>query len=159
MKYKIITFLLALTLILSGFFRDHLMININHVIKHLTVHRQNFSTPFFYPLANWELSSINVLKWSLTILFFIYFWAITYWLIRIIFKNKHSSFKAVTIIYTCLFSASGILYMGAGLFGYDKEIYPVVRTMMGISHSFVPAMLVYLYLKYLLGNTTTSASS
>ncbi len=150
MKRKISVFLLVLLLLGSGFFRDFVMVNINHVLKHLTEGAPNFSTPSFYGLLDWKVSEINQLKWTLTILFLVYFWLISAWLMKVYFTNRvRTAIQTITILYAALLGLSGALYIvGAGL-GLAKTIYPVVRTLTGISHSFIPAMLAFLYLKYL----------
>ncbi len=149
MKRKLFISSLVILLLLSGFLRDFVMMNINHVLKHLTSHVPNFSTPLFYPLEDWTVAQIMVLKWGLTVFFFFYFWAISFTFMINYFPKHRPAGRSVTIVYIALIAISGLLYAGAMVLDIDKTIYPVVRTLMGISHSFIPSMLIFLYLKYL----------
>ena len=82
MKNKQRVILLLIIIVLSGFGRDFIMVNINLVIKHLFLGAPNYSQSFFDPLLNWSWNDLNRLKWLLTIVFTIYFYGITYFLIK-----------------------------------------------------------------------------
>ena len=137
-------------LLLSGFLREFTMININTVLKSITTYGPDYSVDLFNFLESWSVNDIIKLKWGLTVVFMIHFWAITWLLLRTYFNtNNKAAGKSVTYVYTGIFLLSGVLYIAGMVFGTQKEIYPVVRTLTGISHSFIPAILIFLYLKYL----------
>lgn len=149
MMRKLSLILLVIFLLFSGFIRDFVMMNINHVVKHLTTGAPNFSVPWFYGLAEWPLRHLMLLKWGLTVVFFLYFW----WLSRLVLRQYFTSDKdrvgkSISVVYLALFTVSGLLYGVGFVLGVDKTIYPIVRTLMGLSHSFIPVMVVFLYQKY-----------
>jgi len=148
-RHNIIIAILIGLLLFSGFLRDYIMQNINHVLKFLTTNSPNFSVEAFYFLENWTVEDIVALKWGLTIVFLIYFWAISYTFIRVYFINKQKAGKSITILYLAILLISGLLYGFGKISGFNEEMYPIVRTLTGLSHSFMPAMLVFLYLKYI----------
>lgn len=145
---KYLKLFLVLLLILSGFGRDYIMVNINWVIKHLTLGAPNYAQNFFQPLSSWNVSSLMFLKWVLTAVFTMYFYVLTYFLIKLIFEKK-SYLKYVKNTYVLLISISGLIFVFGFIIKDSVHIYPAVRTLMGIAQSFIPFMILYLLLKFL----------
>ena len=136
-----------LILLFSGFIRDYCMININHVLKHLTDGIYDYAMPSFYFLENWSIGDIIKLKWFLTVFFFVYFWLISFVTLYIYFK-PNTSIKAISYVYAALICLAGAFYLIGWLFSIKDTMYHVVRTLTGLTHSFMPAMVVFLFLKY-----------
>lgn len=142
-KIKII--LLILTIVLAGFGRDFVMKNINWVIKYLTQGGTNFSQSVFNPFLNWEVSDLIRLKWGLTIGFTLLFYILTKIIIQSIFKRGNTLVK---LFYFTLIASATFIYFIGYVFGIIDTIYPTVRTIMGITQSFVPFIIIYLFLKF-----------
>lgn len=146
LKYKILFGIFLIVLISSGFLRDFLMLNINHVLKHLQQDIANYAYPSFDFLEVWSIKEIIYLKWFFTVAFFFYFWLISYIVLKLYFN--FSNVKAISIVYIGLIVVAGILFVFGLLSGMHKTMYHLVRTLTGLTHSFLPAMIVFLYLKY-----------
>lgn len=140
--------LLSIGIILLGFLRGYLFGNINWIYKTLTVNRPNAARHEFYFLLDWDPSSILILKWFLTTLFFFLFGLLTYIIIKIAFNNSVYN-KIVVLMYAGLLSISALLYVTGALIGYSIEFYHLVRTVMGLAQSFMPLMILVLIIKFL----------
>ena len=145
-KIKII--LIVIIAILSGFGRDYIMVNINWIIKHLTLGAPNYAQSFFNPLLNWEVSNLIILKWLLTLVFTLYFFALTFYSIKYIFNNNKSAPVYVKSFYGILIIASVLIYGFGYLFNSVNSVYTTVRTIMGILQSFIPLMMLYLFIRF-----------
>lgn len=145
-KRKITFFFFLILLIGSGFLRDFFMININHVLKHLEQDIANYAYSSFRFLENWSIKEIGNLKWTLTILFFFYFWGVSYAFLKSYFSPLNV--KAISQTYISLIVLAGILYLFGMISGLGETMYHIVRTITGLTHSFMPTMVVFLYLKY-----------
>jgi hypothetical protein len=145
-KVKII--LIIVLAILSGFARDYVMVNINWVIKHLTLGAPNYAQKLFNPLLNWNVSNLITLKWILTFVFTGYFFCLTYYSIKYIFNNNKLALTYVKGFYALLIIVSIIIYGFGYLTNSVNEIYTTVRTIMGIIQSFIPLMMLYLFIKF-----------
>jgi len=141
-------FFLLLLLIFSGFGRDYIMVNINWVIKHLTLGAPNYAQEFFNPLLKWKTSNLLVLKWGLTIVFSTYFFFITYNLIRLIF-NKSVYLSYTKYAYVLMVGVSATLYVLSYFIGVLDYLYPAIRTIMGVVQSFIPFMVLFLMFKFI----------
>lgn len=146
LKVKVIS--LAILIVLLGFARDYFFMNINWIFMTLTNGRPNQAVDEFHFLLNWTPSEINQLKWILTFIFTGLFFAITYLIIRIQFKN--SLFNKITLVaYLLLVSVALGLYFISYAIGLSDNLYGVIRTLMGIAQSFMPLMILYILFKYL----------
>lgn len=145
-KFKIV--LLVVLTLLSGFGRDYIMVNINWVIKHLTLGAPNYAQTFFNPLLNWDISNLIALKWILTVVFTFYFFGLTFYSIKNIFSNNKTALTYVKGFYILLIVFSFIIYSIGYVFNSVNAIYPTVRTIMGILQSFIPLMMLYLFIKF-----------
>ena len=145
---------LVILLVSSGFIKDFCMLNINHVLKFLQNGINDYAYPSFFFLEKWTVREILILKWVLTIFFFFYFWLVSYGVLYSYFNPKGKRIKTISYVYIALFSLAGLFYTTGFIIGIDKSMYHVVRTLTGLTHSFMPAMIVFLYLKYFPENNT-----
>lgn len=139
--------ILAISIILLGFLRDYLFININWIYLTLTVNRPNQALNEFHFLLDWTPSEIEILKWILTLVFSSAFFGLTLWIIRSAFEN--SLYNRITFIaFALLFLVAGIFYAGGWIAGKPNEVYGIVRTLMGYVQSFIPAMILYVAFRF-----------
>ncbi|MGV6860150.1 MAG: hypothetical protein ACWA41_00170 [Putridiphycobacter sp.] len=141
--------LLVVLIIISGFGRDFLMVNINWIIKHLTQNSPNFAQSFFDPLLTWKVSNLILLKWILTLFFTYYFYFLTATIIRLSFGGKPVYITYARIFYLALILGAGLIYSIGYLTNSVNVIYTSTRTIMGIAQSFMPLMMIYLVIKFL----------
>jgi hypothetical protein len=144
-KAKLI--LLVTLIVISGFFREFVMININWIIKHLTQGNPNFAQPIFNPLLNWDVSNLILLKWLLTMFFTVYFFSLTYVIIKQKFQNKIYT-NYVIMFYLALIIGAAIIYGLGFVTNSSQNVYTSTRNLIGIAQSFIPLMIVYLIIKY-----------
>lgn len=147
-KPKFAFVILLLLLLASGFIRDFFMININHVLNHLVKGYENFAYSSFYFLEKWTVKEIMILKWGLTIFFSIYFGLLSYFTLASYFQETKRVLRSISAVFIGLIGIAGLLFLVGKMSGIDKSMYHVVRTLTGLTHSFLPAMVVFLYLKY-----------
>ena len=148
MSKKIKIGVLVTIIVLSGFGRDYIMVNINWIIKHLTLGAPNYAQTFFNPLLNWKVSNLILLKWVLTLIFTMYFFSLTYFSVKLIFKTNSIALQYVKGFYFLLIIISIVLYGIGYMFNIQQAIYPTVRTLMGVLQSFIPLMLIYLFIRF-----------
>ena len=152
-RQKATLLLFLILLIGGGFLRDFFMLNINHVLKHLELGYANYAHEFFGFMTDWTVRQIMISKWVLTIIFYLYFWLVSYKVLKAYF-GPDQNVSAISYVFMALFVLAGTLYMVGMLFGIKASIYHIVRTLMGLTHSFMPAMVVFLYIKYFPKETT-----
>ena len=124
------------------------MVNINWVIKHLTLGSPNYAQPFFNPLLHWSYSKLILLKWVLTLVFTTYFFVLTYYAIQLIFNKNKACLNYVKGFYLLLIIIAAIIYGLGYIFNSVDLVYTSTRTIMGILQSFVPLMMLYLIFKF-----------
>lgn len=148
-KNKIlITFLVVIT-VLSGFGREYVMKNINWVLKYLTQGGANYAQSEFNFLTHWNVSELNTLKWCLTIFFTLYFFLLTYIIIKKLFPHERK-YQILTIgFYIVILVLSGLVYLIGWVFGLLNEVYHVTRALMGVAQSFIPLMISYLLFRFI----------
>ncbi len=148
MSKKVKIALLLILIILSGFGRDYIMVNINWIIKHLTLGAPNYAQSFFNPLLHWSHSKLILLKWGLTFVFTTYFFVLTYYTIQLIFNNDKVFLNYVKGFYMILIIIAAIIYGLGYIFNSVDLVYTSTRTIMGVLQSFVPLMMLYLIFKF-----------
>jgi hypothetical protein len=148
-KNKPLNIILVIVILISGFGREYLMVNINWILNHLSVGAPNYAQDFFNPLLNWTVSEINKLKWVLTIVFTTYFFTLTYFLIRSLYPANKKYQKITIFTYFLIVLVSGIVFVFGYVSGTGQELYPTVRTLMGLAQSFIPLMILYLLFKFM----------
>ncbi|MBD3636712.1 MAG: hypothetical protein HUJ25_05165 [Crocinitomicaceae bacterium] len=145
-KSKII--FLSSIIVLLGFLREYLFVNINWIHLTKTIARRNAARDEFNFLLDWTVGEIVILKWVLTIIFVALFTSLTWIIIRLAFGNKLYN-KITLLVFGALLVISGILYVPYVLAGYPIELYAVIRTLMGLAQSFMPLMLLAIVFKFL----------
>ena len=88
MSPKTKAILLTIGIVLLGFFREYLFININWIYLTLVNGRMNQALDEFHFLLSWSPSELILLKWGLTALFTVWFFALTWWIIKLVFNEK-----------------------------------------------------------------------
>jgi hypothetical protein len=148
MNKKLKTSLLVIGIVLAGFLREYLFVNINWIYKTLTERRINQARKEFYFLLEWTPTQINTIKWILTVFFFALFTALTALIIQSIFNNRFYN-KITLFSFLAILAGSGFLFVIGYLFGISNSIYHITRTLMGIGQSFMPLMILYVTFKFL----------
>lgn len=144
---NIISISLGISVVALGFLRDYLFYNINWIYLTLINGRRNAARREFYFLLEWKPQEIIQLKWFLTVLFYILFAGLTCYFIHHFFRKKE--FLKISIgFYLGIFLLSGIIYSFGYFSGFDKELYPIIRTLMGIAQSFMPLMVLFVIFKF-----------
>jgi len=142
-----ISIILGIGVVALGFLRDYLFYNINWIYLTLVNGRANSARPEFYALLEWSPDEIIRLKWLLTILFYALFAGLTCYFIYHYFK-KIEYLKISVFLYLGIFLVSGILYSLGYISGLNKELYPIIRTLMGVAQSFMPLMVLFVIFKF-----------
>jgi hypothetical protein len=145
MKNKVLLTLI----ILSGFGREFVMVNINWIKKHITEGAPSYAQDLFNPLLLWSPQNIENLKWVLTIFFTLFFFLLTYALLKNIYPTNKQYHRITIIVYLMIIVASAFVYLIGLLIGVSNEVYTTVRTLMGIGQSFVPLMVLYLLFRFM----------
>jgi len=139
---------LTICVILLGFLRDYFFENINWIYLNLTVGRPNQALDEFHFLLNWTPKEINILKWFLTFLFTGLFFAFTFAIIHVAFKNR--IYNRITLFtFIGLMGISALLYIPGFFVEMSDSLYGVIRTLMGFAQSFMPLMILYVLFKFL----------
>jgi hypothetical protein len=119
--------LLIVLAIFLGFYRDRLFIPINEAIK--------------------RGLQVGMIKWFLTLGFTVAYWLLTIALVRVIFQSKRYVLIGVGAYLFILLIALLVSTFGY-FFSSFQEVYPLVRSIMGIAQSPIIAMvlIVWFYL-------------
>ena len=136
------------SIVILGFIRDYFFVNINWVYLTLTINRKNAARPEFYGLLEWSVDEILILKWFLTILFFLIYLGMTLWIIHIGFKKRAYNITTL-ILYAGIFAISGFLYVIGWATGTGGELYAVIHWLMSLTQSFFPLMILGIIFKFL----------
>jgi len=142
-----ISIALGVGVVALGFLRDYLFYNINWIYLTLVNGRANSARTEFYFLLDWKPQEIIQLKWFLTILFYGLFAGLTCFFIYHYFRKKEY-LKISVFLYLGIFLLSGILYSLGYITGLNKELYPIIRTLMGVAQSFMPLMVLFVIFKF-----------
>ncbi len=142
--------LLAITIILFvviGFLRDFIFVNINYQIGYLdqktylgnqAINYTHSSLSFLY---NWSASSLIYLKWILTLVFTIIYWAISYLAIHSLYPTK-KVFKIITGLYLSIILISSLLYLSGYFLISHVAAFRLSRVFMGFAQSPILAMIL-----------------
>ena len=148
MSKKISIISLSAFIVTLGFIRDYIFHNINWVYKTLTTNRQLQARKEFHFLMEWNAYEILTLKWTLTILFYLLFFFLTYFTLRLAFKNQ--SYNRITIgVFISLFLISGLLYSIGYIGGVQAQLYGSILTLMQMAQSFIPLMILGVLYKFI----------
>lgn len=147
MSRKIKLNLLVPGIVALGFLRDYLFENINWIYLTKTINRKNQARKEFYELLEWSNGEIVLLKWSLTLIFFGLFLGISVWIIHLLFSNRFYN-KITILVYVAIFVVSGALFFLGNWFGFYDRFYAIVITMMHLTQSFVPLLVLFMVFKF-----------
>lgn len=145
---KVLVISLSLLVVLLGFLRDYLFVNINWIYLTLLNGRKNQARNEFHFLLDWQIDSIVNLKWFLTVLFYFLFLSITSLVIHIAFRKK--VYNLITIFtFILILGMAGILYGIAQLSDSMDKFYGIIITLTHLAQSFFPLMLLGILFKFL----------
>lgn len=133
---------LTIGIVLLGFFREYLFVNVNWIYLTLVNGRMNGAFPEFHFLLNWSPNQILTLKWILTLLFTVIFFWLTRWIISIYFNDKKFT-KIVLYVYLAVLIMAGGLFLIGKLTGLYSSLYGGIHNLMTIAQSFMPLMMLF----------------
>lgn len=145
-KVKLI--ILAVLIVSLGFIRDYFFMNINWIYLNLTTGRPNQALDEFHFLLNWTPAEIDLLKWILTFVFLSLFALLTFLINHIAFQNRNYN-KITIITFIGITLVALIIYAFGLITNTGQQVYGIVRTLMGIVQSFMPAMFLFVLFKFL----------
>jgi len=124
-RKKIFVIALLIAAILLGFLREYIFVSINHVIES-------------GGNANGNLS---ILKWVLTFLFTLLYFALTCGFLFMLFREK-KHIRLAVFVYAVLVGVSFIAAVTGFLIASFDSVYPFIRTVMGIAQSPIVMMVL-----------------
>jgi hypothetical protein len=137
-----------------GYIRELIFVHINFQRTQVYYHETDLDYNYNFPgillfLKKLNYDQLTELKWILTVLFFLIYFGITYFLVSKIFKNK--SYNIITIAcHLVFFFVAGIFYLVGTVTGKGLEGYTLSREFMGILQS--PLLLMILTPTFILGD-------
>ncbi len=139
---KIITALLVLLFILTGFFREFVFLNVNEQMR---VTYYNAPDTFVAPSMQWleslSYTSLYYFKWILTAVFILIFAGMAAVIVQLIFQDK-KLIRIAVHTYLLIFSTSFLFYLIGALFSNTETTYAIARFLAGLAES--PALLIIL---------------
>jgi hypothetical protein len=154
-----------LSALVFGFIQEYIKINLNYVIDmgsqipgffEMDIEKKmawieyvkQHSTQDFYNTPNnitWfyelELSTLNKLKWVLTLVFVLVYFAfntiLIYWI-----SGENQLVRWMIALYIAAFAFALLLYLSGKLVGSVQQVYPVSRKVVGALQSLVPLMIL-----------------
>ena len=118
MKKKFLIAVLVAVAVAIGFLRDYVFVSINQIIDH----------------SNDASGKLSLLKWTLTFVFSILYLANTSALLYALFRSAKYIWIAV-FAYILIFTVAFAVSIGGYLISSFENVYPFVRTVMGIAQS------------------------
>lgn len=141
---------MTIAIVLLGFLRDYLFMNINWILLTLTIDRPNQALDEFHFLLYWTPREIMILKWILTFVFTGLFFMLTWRIVHLAFQNR--LFNRITVLtFAGLLAVSALLYTIGLFMGLSDHLYGIIHTFMTLAQSFMPLMVLYILFKFLPG--------
>lgn len=137
MKRKLITAAFIILLIVLGFFREFVFVNINTLIYN---NKFNENYPFhwlFQSFSGFNYSGLYISKWFLTALFIILFYLLQLKISYLLFEEKKFK-KWFFYLYVILISLSVITFFVGWLFSDVRQGYTFSRLFLGFLQSPLP---------------------
>ena len=134
-------FLLILSLLVTGFYRDFVFKNINALLQAWDADMDYTMPPSLTFFTNYEYHTLVNIKWVLTIVFSIIYLIISIFTVRLLFNNKKyirltvATYAGVLVV-SCVFIAIGFV------FHHSENMYSLARYLMGMVQSPVLLMIV-----------------
>lgn len=125
MKKKILVGSIIVLTVFLGFFRDHIFVSLNKVIES----------------GNDTEGELSHLKWVLTALFSLLYLIDACILLFVLFENKKYIWLAI-FSYALLFLIAITSVVLGSFFSSFDEVYPFVRTIMGVAQSPIVMMVL-----------------
>ena len=125
MKKKILIAALIVITIGLGFVRDHIFVSINSIIE----------------TGNDTTGNLSILKWVLTFVFSILYFINTCAVLFVVFQSK-KYFRIALLSYVFLFSVAFLTAATGYFISSFANIYPFIRTIMGVAQSPVVMMVL-----------------
>ena len=145
-KSKIL--LLVLLLMIFGFFRENLFINVNNALFNKIYNRNNHVVWYLSFLKSVSYYTVYAAKWFITPFFAWLFWALQKQLLTTLFNEKKIT-DWLGILYLSLFLLAGIFFVAGWILGHLEKGYYFSRLFMGLLQSPVACMILiptaYLY--------------
>jgi hypothetical protein len=143
LKTGLLVFLSIVVLLITGFIREDVFVNINY----LMYFRSNPSEPVVYPfhyiyktfLLPQSYYFLYTLKWILTFAFTLLYWWLSYRIIALLTGKQYK--RELGIAYLFLFSFSLVLMLIGYLINDYSATYKLSRQFMGIAQSPLPLMI------------------
>jgi hypothetical protein len=139
---KIVSIIGVVLLLVAVYFRENILLQINSLLENDIY---NYSLGFSFSSYIKQLSKADLYKWKWIIsLSFTFFIAImTIFSLHFWFKNKTTT-KLILKIYLLVFSLICFIGVGGYLFNQFNEVYPFLRRMIGVIHSPIPFILLFI---------------
>lgn len=137
-----------------GYFREMIFVHINFQRTQVYYHETDLDYNYTFPgillfLKKLDYAQLTQLKWILTLLFYLIYFGITYFLVSKIFKNK--MYNLITVgAHLLFFFIAGIFYVIGHFTGNGLEGYTLSREFMGILQS--PLLLMILIPSFILND-------
>jgi len=141
-KKYLVFFLFVIITYVLGYIREAVFITINSVINEVPFpYNRAYITPppFLYKLS---MNQLFILKWVLTLLFFLLFLLVAVKVTHFFFRNKKYN-KIVMVFFVTFFSLSLVFYIIGFLFDNLSFFYPISRFFAGLVQDPFP---IYLFL-------------
>jgi hypothetical protein len=132
----------VISFVVLGFIREFFFVHTNDQIR-AVYYNQLYPLPQALGfLKTLSYNQLYTLKWVLTLVFFLLFFALSYKAIKDL-TNIRSLKKAVIWSYTSVFVVSGLAIVIGSLTSMNEEAYSFARFFMGIGQSPVIFMMIY----------------
>ena len=125
-----LTTLLIAAIFVFSYFREHVFLGINNVIRH------DLASPgsMFESLLSVSQTNLSIIKWVLTIIFAMGIATLTYFSLNIIFYPK-KHFKIVLYSFSALLALSFFCVATGYIFSSYENGYYLARVIMGLTQN------------------------
>lgn len=130
------------------FTRDFVFVNINYQIKYLRLIPESSYTVFNYThsimeplLTGYSIEQLTTIKWVLTVVCVILFFALSLLLMLLYLKDKKQSFTITSLFYAAFLLLGGLAYVFIN--------YRVSREIMAIPQSPIASLVLIVAIKFL----------
>jgi hypothetical protein len=148
MNRKIKITLFIILLMVFGFFRENLFVNINDILYNKRYNQNNPTVYYLSFLYHFSYQTIYAAKWFITPFFAFLFWITQRQFLFVLFNEK-KVIKWLSVLYLSLFLLAGIFFVAGWALGDIYRGYVFSRLFMGLLQSPVACMILiptmYLY--------------
>jgi hypothetical protein len=148
-KKSMFLVLIVLLIIVGGFLKDFIFININTHLFFVKRELQDMrSHTFFNFLNNFSFKQVYYMKYVLTAFFLSIYYILSLLTLKIL--NKNELVKFLKIIYVSIIAISLLFFIGGFIFGDSEKGYSISRSFIGPLES--PLPLIFLLLAAAINN-------